>query len=98
MEKAEIASPDSTYNHLARKPLLWRFREGANKWWAWEATAAIISTASLVAVMALLAFINGKPLSYWRFSMMPNAVVATLMTVAKSSMLLAMAESIKQLK
>ncbi|KAL8790578.1 MAG: hypothetical protein Q9195_006258 [Heterodermia aff. obscurata] len=50
------------------------------------------------AIIAVLAFEDGKQVDQWGFRITPNAVVSFIATLAKSSLLLVTAETIGQLK
>ncbi|GAP87558.2 hypothetical protein SAMD00023353_0900210 [Rosellinia necatrix] len=68
------------------------------KSWGWELSSCVLSLASFFAIIAVLFFENGKPLEQWSWRIGPTAVVSFITTIAKSSMLLAVAEVIGQLK
>lgn len=52
----------------------------------------------MVAVVILGLYIDGLSLADWTFVMAPSTVISTLITVAKTSMLLSVAEGLSQLK
>ncbi|KAH7357596.1 hypothetical protein BKA66DRAFT_370493, partial [Pyrenochaeta sp. MPI-SDFR-AT-0127] len=67
-------------------------------WW-WEVLAALLGLISTVLIVAILASMDGKPLSKWRTSaIQPNSLVAIFSTIARSSLLVPLAECLGQLK
>ncbi|KAI0534234.1 hypothetical protein GGR58DRAFT_520547 [Xylaria digitata] len=68
------------------------------KSWGWEISSCILSLVSFSAIIAVLVIENGKLLEQWAWRIGPTAVVSFITTIAKSSMLLAVAEVIGQLK
>lgn len=68
------------------------------KFWLWEISAYCFSLACMGAVVGVLAYENGKPLDQWGFRITPNAVVSFIVTLAKSAFLVAITETISQLK
>ncbi|KAF2671238.1 hypothetical protein BT63DRAFT_211058 [Microthyrium microscopicum] len=75
-----------------RLPLYW------TDWWTLEVAAAILSILCTVAIIVVLAWINGKPIESWHWTIQPNTIVSILSTVAKSALLLPVAECISQQK
>ena len=49
-------------------------------------------------IVALIAFMNDKPLSEWTLPIQPNSLLAVLTTIAKTSMMVPIASCIGQLK
>lgn len=74
----------------------WRRR--LHGWWYWELSGVALSIGCIVAIVALLPRLDNKPLARWNFIMAPNTLISTFITVAKTSMLLAVAEGMSQLK
>lgn len=69
-------------------------------WW-FEILAVCFSIACIAGMIALLGSIRGKPYKPWHAlgtSITPNAILAILSTFSKSSLLLAVAEALGQLK
>ena len=66
-------------------------------WW-WEVYAMSLSVASTIAVIAVLISVQGKPLAEWKMPIQPNSLVAIFSTIAKSALLVPIAECISQLK
>ncbi|KAI0021115.1 hypothetical protein F4780DRAFT_739178 [Xylariomycetidae sp. FL0641] len=66
--------------------------------WLWEILACMLSLVSIVAVIVVLLYEDGKPLDQWPWSVGPTAVVAFISTIAKASMLMAVTEVLGQLK
>jgi hypothetical protein len=67
-------------------------------WWWWEITAAAVSMASLVLLVALLKNLDGKTYSDWTYRISPNAILAVIMTVGKASLLFLFSNCLRQLK
>lgn len=74
----------------------WRRR--LHGWWYWELSGVALSIGCIVAIVAILPRLDNKPLARWNFIMAPNTLISTFITVAKTSMLLAVAEGMSQLK
>ncbi|EME76912.1 uncharacterized protein MYCFIDRAFT_18181, partial [Pseudocercospora fijiensis CIRAD86] len=68
------------------------------KVWLWEILSAVFSLLCMGAVIAILAYMDKELLEDWHFPISPNALVSIFMTLAKSAMLLVVAEGISQLK
>ena len=66
--------------------------------WLWEMLTYCFSLICMIAVIAVLIFEDGKQLDQWGFPIGPNAMISFIVTLAKSSFLLAMTETISQLK
>ena len=66
-------------------------------WW-WEVYATVLAVASTVAVVAVLISVQDKPLADWKLPIQPNSLVAVFSTIAKSALLVPIAECISQLK
>ena len=54
-------------------------------WWFWEVTGALLSLASTVAIVVMLAVCNGKSLPVLRNGITLNALLSVLSTIAKVS-------------
>jgi hypothetical protein len=67
-------------------------------WWWLEIVATVLSIGCMASVIGILAHTNGKPLNDWTFYFSINSVISTLTTIGKSCMMVAVAESISQLK
>lgn len=61
-------------------------------------SSAIFAVLCILAIVTILARIDGKLLSSWTIAVAPNAVVSIICTAAKAAIILAVAESISQLK
>ncbi|KAF2403822.1 hypothetical protein EJ06DRAFT_546940 [Trichodelitschia bisporula] len=66
--------------------------------WIWEILGLILSICCLGALIGILIWVNGKPLSDWDVPISLNATVAVFSTVIKSVLLMVVAECISQLK
>ncbi|KAF2146950.1 uncharacterized protein K452DRAFT_337265, partial [Aplosporella prunicola CBS 121167] len=69
-----------------------------NDWWFWETSGAILSMLCMISVIIMLRQVNNTPLHQWNFYFQPNAVISAFVVVSKTAMLLAVAESLSQLK
>lgn len=67
-------------------------------WWFWELSGITTSVCCMIAILILLPYLDNRPLNDWQFLMAPNTMISTFITVAKTSMLLAVTEGISQLK
>jgi len=68
------------------------------RWWTFELICAILSIVCMVAIVIVLAIINGKRLDSWHSTVRPNTVVSVIATASKSLLLLPVAECISQAK
>jgi len=66
--------------------------------WAWEVSSILLSIASTIAIVAILSVYNHQKFPQVPSDISLNAVVATLSTVAKSSLIFAVSAAIGQLK
>ena len=60
-------------------------RSWYHDWWFWEVAGALLSLASTVAIVVMLAVCNGKPLPVLRNGITLNAMLSVLSTIAKVS-------------
>lgn len=86
--------PASVARDLRQRSL----KQELQDWWVWELAGALTSLVCLSGVVAILASLDGKPLSDWKFLIAPNAMIAIFTTLAKASLLTAIASCIGQLK
>ena len=56
-----------------------RFRD----WWLWELMGSILSILCMVAIVAILAAYDRKPLPEWPYSITLNSLLSILSTIAK---------------
>ena len=66
-------------------------------WW-WEIGAAMVSVNCTSLIVAILFSMKNRPLAKWTLPIQPNSMVAVLSTLAKSALLVPLAECIGQLK
>lgn len=66
-------------------------------WW-WEITAEVISLVCMGMILYVLARINDRRLSDWTYRIQPNSVISVLTTAGKTSMFVAIASCLRQLK
>ncbi|KAF7196550.1 hypothetical protein HII31_01920 [Pseudocercospora fuligena] len=88
------SSARSKTNQLPKQ----RQRSSWIRLWAWELLGAVFSVSCMAGVIAILTSIQHKALNDWKLPISPNALVAVFTTLAKSSLLLIVAEGISQLK
>ncbi|KAH7081066.1 hypothetical protein FB567DRAFT_595379 [Paraphoma chrysanthemicola] len=67
-------------------------------WWWWELGSVVLSLACFIAIVVTLLIIQDKALSSWHSAIAPNALISTLATVSKASLMLAVAACISQIK
>ena len=75
-----------------------KVREIVSNFWLWEILAYCFSLACMGAVIGVLAYEDGRRLDRWGLKISPNAVISFIIALAKSSFLLAITETISQLK
>lgn len=92
-EKEKSQEPFRLHTQPRRHPIF-----GFREWWLGEIGAVFLSLACMIAVGAVLFRFQHKPLSDWRFPIAPNSLLSVLLTLAKTLLLLSVAESITQLK
>ncbi|KAI1457436.1 hypothetical protein F4805DRAFT_178983 [Annulohypoxylon moriforme] len=67
-------------------------------WWWWEILAVFLSIACMCGLVGFLIRIDNLPLQQWNLPIEPNSLMAALITIAKASMMVAVASCIGQLK
>lgn len=67
-------------------------------WWVWEVSGVVLSLLFMGGIVIMLSQIDGNRLDKWNFFFHPNAIVSTFVVVAKTTMLVAVCESLSQLK
>jgi hypothetical protein len=66
-------------------------------WW-WEAGAMLLAIGCISSIVAILFYMNGKPMLDWKLPIQPNSLVSVFSTVGKSALLFAVSEGLGQLK
>ena len=66
--------------------------------WSWEVGSILVSIVCMSLIAGILFSMDGKPARMWKLPIQPNSLVAVFSTVAKSALLVPIAESIGQLK
>lgn len=66
--------------------------------WLWEILSLMMSMSCVVAILAILDHYNQQPVPNWSYGFTLNSVVSILAVVARSSLILPIAEAISQLK
>ncbi|KAK4506264.1 hypothetical protein PRZ48_004229 [Zasmidium cellare] len=69
-----------------------------DKIWAVELGAAVVAAVSMIAIAALLRYLDGLSLDAWASKITPNTVLSILSTVSKATMLAVVSASIAQLR
>ncbi|KAE8376760.1 hypothetical protein BDV26DRAFT_264929 [Aspergillus bertholletiae] len=69
----------------------------SSSWYIWEVLAVILSAATLVAIIAILAKFNHQPQPAWKHVSL-NSVISWLSTISKGCVLYAISEALGQLK
>jgi hypothetical protein len=64
--------------------------------WTFEILSVIVSVASIVAIIAVLHRENDRPLTAWKFGITLNTVIATLGTLARTTLAFAISACIGQ--
>jgi hypothetical protein len=64
--------------------------------WTFELLSVVVSLASIVAIIAVLYRENNRPLSAWKFGLTLNTVIATLGTLARTTLAFAISACIGQ--
>lgn len=81
------------------RPDRWqRMWDRLGSWWMWEVVCIVIGTACLLAIIVICRYLENQPLDSWHSSISPNAMISTLTTISKATVLFAVAASISQLK
>jgi hypothetical protein len=70
----------------------------SNDKWMIEISSQLFSVLCMVAIVVLLAKIDGSLLESWRSPVSPNAVISIASTAAKAALVLPVAEALSQLK
>jgi hypothetical protein len=70
----------------------------SNDKWMLEILSQLFSVLCMVAIVVLLAKINGSLLESWQSPVSPNAVISIASTAAKAALILPVAEALSQLK
>lgn len=73
-----------------------RFLQWAGDLWLFEALASIISLISLAGIVITLVLHADRPLPRWPFSITINALVSTLATISRSSLLVSVTAALGQ--
>lgn len=88
----------STDGNTQKRGWIYKLRNAARGWWLWEFGGAALSISCMIAILIILPCIHNQPLKNWHFMIAPNTTISTLITVSKTSMLLAVTSSMSQLK
>jgi len=70
----------------------------SNDKWMLEISSQLFSVLCMVAIVVLLAKIDGSLLESWQSPVSPNAVISIASTAAKAALVLPVAEALSQLK
>ena len=66
--------------------------------WSWEVGSIFVSVVCMCLITSILFYMDGKPTRLWKLPIQPNSLVAVFSTVAKSALLVPIAECIGQIK
>lgn len=88
-EKLVKRSSYQKWSQIAMKP---RFG-----WW-WEAGGLLLASICMSLIIAILSYMDQKPLIDWKLPIQPNSLVAVFSTIAKSALLVPIADCLGQLK
>ncbi|KAF1996400.1 hypothetical protein P154DRAFT_443513, partial [Amniculicola lignicola CBS 123094] len=66
-------------------------------WW-WEVSSIFVATICTCLSMTVLFYTDGKALTEWKLPIQPNSLIAIFSTIAKSALLVPIAEGLSQLK
>ena len=75
-----------------------RARQLSTDLWIWELGSLMLSTCCVGTIMVLMLQYDNKPLPEWNYGLTFNGVISVLAVIAKSSLILPIAEAISQLK
>lgn len=70
----------------------------SSKFWIWELGSLLLSTLCVVAILILMLQFDGQPIPSWGYGITINGVISVLAVIAKSALILPVAEAISQLK
>jgi hypothetical protein len=87
--------PHGKKSHAAPATLkkrLWFFE------WRWELGSMLVSIVCVSLTATILGYMDGKPTRMWKLPIQPNSLVAVFSTIAKSALLVPIAEGMGQLK
>lgn len=96
-EETLIADSSTVVEISDKRPHTSRLRR-LHWWWFWELGGITLSVSCMIAILILLPYLDDLSLNDWHFLMAPNTMISTCITVAKTSMLLSVAEGISQSK
>lgn len=99
-KKSEVENEESGIGEMKAVPGKdnYRFIRCFQDWWFWEVGGAMLSLLSMTAAVGVLLRIDQKSLTDWKFMVTPNTFISVCVTVAKTALLLPIAECISQLK
>ncbi|OQD74569.1 hypothetical protein PENDEC_c010G03569 [Penicillium decumbens] len=66
--------------------------------WLWEFLGLVTSMVSLIAIIIVLWYYDGRPMPDWPYGITLNALLSILSTVMKATLVFAVSESLGQLK
>lgn len=87
-----------TYEKLNQQTKWTRMQRFSHDIWLWEMLSVIVSIACVSAILIILLHYDGKQVPNWKWGLIINGIVSFLSPVAKSAMILPIAEAISQLK
>lgn len=66
--------------------------------WLWEFCSIVLGLVCMGAVLTILIWADGKALADWKSSIQPNSLISIFITIAKGSVLVAVASCVSQAK
>lgn len=91
---ASADAPLLTSSSQSRRRII--SKRGSN--WNWETFALFISFSSMMVLVALLVYVDGRPLSQWSGIISLNALISTLGAISRTSMGFAISSCLAQAK
>ncbi|KAI0602828.1 hypothetical protein F4775DRAFT_600778 [Biscogniauxia sp. FL1348] len=66
--------------------------------WYLEVAGLVLSSTSFIALIAVLFYVNGRPLTQWNFFLSVNAVISTLAVISRTSLAFSISSCLGQAK
>jgi len=95
-KKSLSALPNLPLDHIPSRDKL-KVHISRYGWW-WEVSSILVALSCTTVIIIILAFVDQKPIASWRLPIQPNSLVSIFSTIAKSALLVSVAECLGQLK